>query len=966
MASLLRVAASCVLSAALTVPLLAQAGSGGRSPSRAPDVPGAIAGRVTDSAATAIPGASVRLLGAPYAVRSREDGSFRIENVAPGTYRIRVSGFGFASDSTMVTVTSGGVAQVSVRLRPVAFALERVMSVAHRMGETQAAALDFQKEATNLVTVLPGDQIRGLPNYNAAEAAGRMPDVAIERDEGEGKFVQIRGTEPRLSNVTIDGVHIPGTENGNRIPKLDAVPSDLLAAIEVAKTLTADMDADAIGGSVNLVTKTPEGSPHGYIAGQYGRIGLLSRDVGQTSLTYGGRFGQDAKLGLLLGGSFDRNNRAINDVEPSWAVDSTGRSFPNEWSQRDYTYYRTRWGIGGDIDYRFNDHSSVYLKGLWSLFLNHGTRYVYDISTGQSAFADTINKSAKGDSAPSGPTGYGTGAVMTREVSQRRPTEQMWGFKAGGRQDMGGVTLDYSLDFSGTRQSITDYRFSPFRYSGGSQGLTIHYDASNITVPLYSYLNAAEGAAVATPANFALSGYDASDGLTTGRDIGGALNVLSHYGWGTHPAAFKFGLRLRDENKQYTQNNPFFTATGNLTLAQVLGTFNDPSFYSAITNAYQPYGPVPDLNATNAWENANPGAFTNTTDSIGNTLASFSGSERVYAGYVMNTVDFGPLRLNLGVRLEATSSDYTGHVSATDTTKTPQTTVSSVSATKTYTDVFPSAQLRYQVDENTNFRLAVTRAIARPNYYDVAPHLSGSVDASRGDYTNISAGNPNLKAQHAWNFDLLMERFLPGLGGLISGGVFYKSLTDVILTRDFVYQGPYAPLVGFAGTEKENGGSGHLLGFEASWVQHLTFLPGGLAGLGFDANWTHVDSKVLVDPVSGREAQLLRQSPNLANVSATYDRGAVSSRLTWTYNGASITGYGDGSATPTGDNYFYAHSQIDGSFIYNVTPTTQLQFMALNLNNAVFGFFNGTPDHAYNFQREYYGTTFYLGAKYGF
>lgn len=143
-------------------------------------------------------------------------------------------------------------------------------------------------------------------------------------------------------------------------------------------------------------------------------------------------------------------------------------------------------------------------------------------------------------------------------------------------------------------------------------------------------------------------------------------------------------------------------------------------------------------------------------------------------------------------------------------------------------------------------------------------------------------------------------------------------------------------------------------------------LPGLLGGLGFDANWTHVDSKVLVDPVSGREAALLRQSPNLANVSATYDRGAVSGRLTWTYNGANIAGYGDGTPTANGDNYFYAHSQIDGSLIYNLTALVQLQFMALDINNAVFGFFNGTPDHAYNFQREYYGPTFYLGAKYGF
>ncbi len=545
---------------------------------------GSIAGRVTDADTRAISGASVRLVGTPLAVRTRDDGSFRIDNVPSGSYTVRVAFLGFAPDTARVSVDEGRAAELQVRLRPVAIQLASMFVTSHRMGETEAAALDRQKEADNLVTVLAGDQIRGLPNYNAAEAAGRMPDVGIERDEGEGKFVQIRGTEPRLSNVTIDGVHVPGTENGNRIPKLDDVPSDILAAIEVSKTLTADMDADAIGGSLNLVTKTPEGRPHGHLAGQYGRIGLLSRDVGQTSLTYGGRYGQNSRLGLLVGGSYDRNNRGINDVEPSWAVDSTGRSFPNEWSQRDYTYYRTRYGLAGDVDYRFTDHSSVYLKGLWSMFMNHGTRYVYDVSTGASAFADTINKSAVGDSAASGATGYGTGAVVTREVSQRTPTEQR-----------------------------------------------------------------------------------------------------------EHAAALKFGVRLRDESKNFTQNSPVFQAIDTLRLSQVVGGFSDPSYYSAITSAYQPYGPMPDLNATNGWENNHRAAFTNVTDSIRNALATFSGSERIYAGYVMNTTDFGRLRVNVGLRLEATRSAYSGHVAATDTTKTPQTTVTSVSATQTYTDLFPSA-----------------------------------------------------------------------------------------------------------------------------------------------------------------------------------------------------------------------------------------------------------------------------------
>src|SRR5690348_14899548 len=335
---------------------------------------GGIAGRVTDATAKPLPGATVRVLGTRFGAHTRDDGAFSIDHVPAGSYRLTVDLIGFQPDTASVTVSQAGVSDMRVRLRPAAVDLPEVLVTAHRLGETKAAALDRQQVADNLVTVLAGDEIRALPNANAAEAAGRISGVALERDEGEGKFVQIRGTEPRLSNVTVNGVHLPGTEQGNRVVKLDDVPTDILAAIEVSKTLTADMDADAIGGSLNLVTKVPEGRPQGYVAAQYGRMSLLSRDVTQGSLTYGGRVGPDEKLGYLIGGSLDRNNRGINDVEPSWTVDGSGRSIPVEWSQRDYTYYRTRIGIGGDLDYRFNDHSSLFLRGLWSLFKNHGTR----------------------------------------------------------------------------------------------------------------------------------------------------------------------------------------------------------------------------------------------------------------------------------------------------------------------------------------------------------------------------------------------------------------------------------------------------------------------------------------------------------------------------------------------------------------------------------------------------------------
>ncbi|HYK82254.1 MAG TPA: TonB-dependent receptor [Gemmatimonadales bacterium] len=952
MGSVLRGAVLVLLSLVVSVPLAAQSGGDSAGPGARP---GVIIGRVTDTAGAVIRGASVRVLDQHYVVRTRDDGSFQINDIRPGTYSLRVTEFGFHADSLTVTVPSGGAAELPVRLRPVAFELERVLAVAPRMGETQAAALDREKEADNLITIQPGDVIRALPNFNAAEAAGRMPDVSLERDEGEGKFVQVRGMEPRLSNVTIDGVHVPGTENGNRIPKLDDVPSDILGAIVVSKTLTADMDADAIGGSVDLLTKTPEGPPRGYVAGQFGHISLLNHDLVQGGLTYGGRFGADQKLGFLIGGSADRTNRVINDVEPAWSVDGTGRSYPAEWSQRLYDYFRSRFGVAGDLDYRFSDHSTVYLKGLWSLFQNLGNTYVYDIGT-------------NGDSAGAGPSGYGTAATLTREVYIRTPHEQMWGFKGGGRHDLGAWTLDYSANYSGTRQSSVDYRFNPFVYSPtGANSLTFKYDASNTELPRYQYVSAAQQAAAFNPQNFTLSGYFANNELTTGRSLGGEFNALRAYGWGNRPSTLKFGVRYRDEKKVYTQNDVSFsdTASAPYTLSQAPSSLSDPNYYQALSPGFA-MGTLPEPSIVVPWENAHPQAFANQTNPIRNALASFDGRERVYAGYAMNSVEFGALRVNVGLRVEVTQSDYTGNVAAHDSA-TNTTTVSTVRGSQSYTDLFPSVQLRYAVDANTNVRLAVTRGIARPNYSDLAPSLSGTLDTIyRHQYSNLSAGNPNLRPQRSWNYDLLLERYLPSFGGVVTGGVFYKALTDVILTRNFIYQGPYTPFVGYYGTEPENGGSGHLVGIEGRWVQHLTFLPGVLSGFGFDVNWMHSDSKVLVDPVSGREAPLVRQAPDIGNAALTYDRGLVSARASWTYNGRYLASYGDGTATATGDTYFYQHSQIDASVIYSMTSDVAIQFQALNLNNAQFGFFQGTPGQRFDIQREYYGRTFYLGAKYGF
>jgi TonB-dependent receptor len=929
------------------------------SPSRANAQAGALVGRVADTTGTAVTHAVLHVAGTSLTVLTDANGGYRFNQVPAGAQVLITRAFGFTPDTQRVALAAGATVPRNVTLHTSTQRLaEMVVRESPRMAETKVAALSKQQNADNLVAVLSGDEIRALPNFNAAEAAGRIPGVSLERDEGEGKFVQVRGTEPRLSNVTINGIHIPGTE-GDRIPKLDDVPSDLLGAIEVSKTLTADMDADAIGGSVNLVTKVPEGRPRGYVAGQYGQIDLLSRNTYQGGFTYGGRTGPDEKLGFLIGGSADRNNRGIDDVEPAWGMyDAPGGasvSAPNEWSIRDYLYQRERYGLGGDLDYRIDATSDMYVKGLWSLFKNYGTRYVYDLS---------------GDASPTGPTtGTIPGVGLERQSQFRTPVEQMWAGSAGGHHDTGPWTFDYSLSYAGTRQQEKNYRTSTFDYTGPD--LTINYAANNTAYPHFSYQRVGDSVSANSASNYALSGYSRSDHLTTGRDFGGGANALLHYAFGENQSQFKVGVRYRDERKDFTNQQMSFDDIGTpLLLQQVVSGFSDPNFYRRFAAGFN-VTPVIDNSSVNSYEDSHSSDFSQTRNPVKDSLGSFYGSEKIYAAYGMNTTDFGALRVNLGLRVEATSASYLGHslFQANDASGNPTglQTLQQVSGTKNYTDLFPSAQLRYAVDPQTNVRFAITRGIARPNYPDLAPNQSGTTCptcANQPSLSGFTTGNPNLVAQHAWNYDFLVEHYLNTVG-VISGGLFYKKLSDVILTRRITYEGP-GPFNGYIGFAPDNGGDGWLSGEEFAYTQRFVMLPGRLAGLGFDGNWTHTQSQVLVDPDGGRKAPLLRQSPNIANAYLTYDQSRFSGRIGWTYNGAMIDAYGDGTPTANGDNYFYPHAQVDGSVVYNATNDVQLQFMILNMNNAVFGFYQGTPGHEYSFQREYYGPTFFFGTKIGF
>src|SRR5882762_8174099 len=226
---------------------------------------GSIGGRVTDNSGGLLQGAQIELQPKNLSLASNGQGEFFINDLEPGSYTLAVTYVGFKAFTTPLNVVAGQTANVEVKLEVESQNLEVLVTAERASGE--AEAVNRERSADNILQVLPADVLRSLPNANMADALGRLPSVTIERDEGEGKYVQIRGTEPRLANVTIDGVNTPSPESAVRQIKLDAIPADIVESVEINKTLQANMEPDGIGGSVNLVTKTAGERPTVNVSG---------------------------------------------------------------------------------------------------------------------------------------------------------------------------------------------------------------------------------------------------------------------------------------------------------------------------------------------------------------------------------------------------------------------------------------------------------------------------------------------------------------------------------------------------------------------------------------------------------------------------------------------------------------------------------------------------------------------------
>jgi len=935
---------------------------------------GSLTGHVTDPTQAVLQGAQVTLDPGPITAVTNAQGAYFLNDLTPGTYTLTITYVGFSLFTKQVNITAGQPITLDAQMEVASQSNQVIVTAERASGE--AEQVNRQRTADNVLQVLTNEVITSLPNANIADAVGRLPSVTLERDEGEGKYVQVRGTEPRLTNATIDGINVPSPESGVRQIKFDAIPSDIVESVEINKTLQANMDGDGIGGSVNLVTKTATERPTVNIFGIGGTSPIAGgRNNYQTTATLGKRFGSSKKFGLLGGFSWDYEGRGINDTEPTPDIatfqdGSTARYFDSA-DLRQYVYYRTRYGAEGSADYQLGQGSNIYVRALYSNFHNFGDRWVYTFNDNTTGIQNLQGNGCSTD--PNGITVQPCMGAPSFNNSIRRPRYTIENLVLGGKHVL--TSTWFAWDVSGSFASENDNG-----YGGGSFGVP---NPSTYTSPC-TYDPVATGKSLTprwSPACFTeaynTSIYDLNDlnisrGKTAQTNFQAAGAMGKRYSIGSHLATIEIGGKFRNAHKydhSYADDYAVPTdSNGNylnlIPFNNFPSTFHDNNYYGG---AY-PTGPYADYNKTQAFVLANPGLFNFTTGAAG-APNFYQYIEQVSAGYVMNTLDFSKFRFIAGVRVEGTNLDTL----TWDNQANGGNGALTFKGGGNYINVLPSASLRYALTGNDDFRLVFSKGLSRPDPQDIAQSFSITAPAGGGK-GSISFGNPGLNAETAYNYDFLYEHYMKTFGA-IQAGVFFKSLYSPIVDTSHEvtnytppppyntpsYQGDYII------SQPLNAGAAHLFGFEIAYLQHFDSLPGFLSGFGLSANYGYTNSGTEGIPGRSDHPHLLRQAPNTWNISPTFDRGRFSYRLGVSYNDANIFSYQyqDGTAGgvkgPLGDTYLYPHLQIDMQGSVRLEKGFTFVAYILNVNNEVFGFYNGSSQ--YLIQREFYEPTYAFGLR---
>ncbi len=918
-----------------------------------------------------LPGATIVVVGSPdnEATISDFDGKFLLKHTDNEGDKLRISFIGYKTlELPVASITS----KTKIKLEPESKQIQEVSVTGYAEGQTKA--LMDQKNALNIKNVVSQEQIEQFPDMNAAETLQRIPGITLQSDKGEGRFVQLRGTPPEYTNFNVNGEQIPSPEGGVRYVGLDAISSDQIEFIEVNKVLTPDMDADGIGGTVNIVTKKAKSEiPEINASASGGYSNLRQTPNYQGQLSFAQRSG---KIGFSVNGNFYKNESGADNMEfkyikgPFWNTSSQDEGEDNyhiqyeEFQLRHYNINRTRKGLSSNLDYYINNNHKLYLRGMYNSFTDEETRrrVIYTLD-------DPVTE-----------TYYLYGGVE-RDLKYRTKNQSISSFNIGGEDIFGQFQLDYEASYSLATEDQPDRLEVDFDSPGSS--MTMEFDLSDPDWPTLSLPDSSDAANAEDYDNYELDELLIETVNVTDKNIGGKINLKMDYTGLGGKGYIKFGGKVRFKEKErdvqaivytkYSQTVSTHTGSGpEYLLPELTDGFEDNNL---LDHGYT-VNWTPGVQETRDFYEYYPQLFyINKTDTKEKTYGEdFFAKEDIYAAYGMFSHNINKFMILGGLRYEFTNIYYEGN----QLYKTSSGVFKSMSDSideRSHHFLLPQFQVKYSINNSSNIRAAVTRSFSRPSFEDVLPY-------KKQDRDEIEVGNSDLEFPLATNIDLLAETY-GNHGEMISAGLFFKDITNYVYNTRYraAYPGGSAK---YRATIPQNGKQAHVYGAEILTQFKFSFLPSFLSNFGLYLNYTytHSDAKInkrigynkdqdLVytigestvsdfDTLGFENITLPGQAAHSANIALFYEVKRLYLKLSANYQDEFLHTLGAQSDL---DEYYAASFHLDFNANYNITDNIKLFVDAKNLTNVPLKYYLGKPENNRILKQEYYSWWFRMGLR---
>jgi TonB-dependent receptor len=865
---------------------------------------------------------------------------------------------------------------------------------------TEVRALQDQRLAPNVENVRSAEEIGKYPDVNIADALKRMPGAGVQNDTGEGRYITIRGLDSNLVGVTFGGVRVPSTDSTGRHVAFDQIPAGLVSQIIITKANTADMDAEALGGTIELTPRSAFDLNQPSLQGHVGsgweplrhQYGIVDAEV-VGGLTFG--FGPggnpfapapasavtptpdgksvDTKdagsgegpitpyrpFGVLGEFSFYEDHRGVDDFEPAYSdsippigADKILRAI----DFRRYTDNRTLHGVGGTFDFRPDSNNSFYISFVNAGYSEQVRRQIFNLSglDGSNLGPDGVTPGTLSAN-PNG-SFTATNVVLTEALRFNIEHFENWIVQGGGRNVIGPFIIDYKGSFA---QAWDDnpHDFNPSFSSTPSE--TVVYNNSGLSnKPSFQFsdpLNPALNGNRFDPTQYVFSGLTIDNNHTLDTEIAGSMNLTWLLDVQGNPSNLKFGTSLRFRSKTFSDNPATYstfvdpaTGTNNFTLARAMA-----GHLNTLYNGFYQIGFSPDPGRFNTFTSTHPGFIRNVAaDQLRAVQAFYDDTENVFAGYGQYDITlFGRLNLLAGLRAEVTNAVYGANANSPGSDPNLASSYHFVNRPVNYTDFFPTAQARFEIISNIlQTRLAYSTAIGRPAFSQV----TAATVVDTGNLT-ITTGNPNLKPTTANNFDFTLE-YTPTQDSYFSVDLFDKEFDNYIFTRTI------RTVIGgqiFNESTFLNSGTAYARGIELAFEEHMRFLPGPLSGLGFTANYTYVDSEGRARTTD--HTKLPFTSPNVYNLAVFYEKYGFLISLAGQYTDHNLSSVGTTSRL---DQYFDSRFTLDLAVSYMTRYGVGVYFNAKNLTNAPWRIYEGSANRP--IQREFYDITYEAGMKFKF